>query len=374
MSTLKLKAQSILDEKNNKIKPENIKAGIQVFDVVGVLQEGINTDDATARGYDMAEGKTAYVGGKKIEGTLHVVNSQLASEGDLNYEVFEYTDKGTGELLRDEYFSVRYYNNERQIFSETSSINLTVQPEDVASAINLTASQIQAGSTILGINGTAPVTFATIEEMESNTNFAENTLAIVYGTEYVGTYKLDAGVWTQIGEATSGVEMMNVLNLVDENIEEYEGNGGTDEEINAVLEDILTNPNTTNEPEIPENSIILEPSTGPFASIMFTEVDTQPIPSARIIAESTDATTMEVYLDEGWSGSLTLRQSDEVKQYGVNKGTTSNGTVVYGEYFEDMDQSSYYWTHEDGIQAEFSTTWFDDRIIEFVENITITLR
>ena len=28
MSTLKVKAQSILDEKNNKIIPENIKAGI----------------------------------------------------------------------------------------------------------------------------------------------------------------------------------------------------------------------------------------------------------------------------------------------------------------------------------------------------------
>lgn len=35
MSTLKDKAQDILDEKNEKIKPENIKKDIQIFDVTG---------------------------------------------------------------------------------------------------------------------------------------------------------------------------------------------------------------------------------------------------------------------------------------------------------------------------------------------------
>lgn len=35
MSTLKDKAQDILDEKNEKIKPENIKKDIQIFDITG---------------------------------------------------------------------------------------------------------------------------------------------------------------------------------------------------------------------------------------------------------------------------------------------------------------------------------------------------
>ena len=35
MSTLKEKAQQVLDEKENKIIPENIKNGVEIFDVVG---------------------------------------------------------------------------------------------------------------------------------------------------------------------------------------------------------------------------------------------------------------------------------------------------------------------------------------------------
>lgn len=38
MSTIKDKAMNILNEKNNKIIPENIKSGVQVFDVTGTYK------------------------------------------------------------------------------------------------------------------------------------------------------------------------------------------------------------------------------------------------------------------------------------------------------------------------------------------------
>lgn len=47
MSTLKDKAQEILDEKIAKIKPENIKKDIQIFDVTGILDEELPTLDIT---------------------------------------------------------------------------------------------------------------------------------------------------------------------------------------------------------------------------------------------------------------------------------------------------------------------------------------
>ena len=47
MSTLKDKAQEILDEKKAKIKPENIKKDIQIFDVIGILDEELPTLDIT---------------------------------------------------------------------------------------------------------------------------------------------------------------------------------------------------------------------------------------------------------------------------------------------------------------------------------------
>ena len=360
MSTLKVKAQSILDEKNNKIIPENIKAGIQIFNVTGTLEEGINTDDATARGYDMAEGKTAYVGGIKIEGTISdhrhadgtygevslgnstveyaensIVGGTLsvlttpdepaivdgsnrvkgtvyapavaeaigltadklvtgntvlgvngtatvgvdtsdatATEYDIAPGVTAYTADGLvhgsmnvaeGMSYDSEYsknkteYRMFYDESDHKVkmifrddikvlLVEGTEIETRMLASDIAQAIGLTSNQIVKGNTVLDIEGTyqpSAVTFATIEEMNNNTAYPENTFAVVYGTEYIGTYKLDAGVWTQIGDATSGVEMMNVLNEVDGDILEYEGNGGTDEEINAVLEDILTNPNVS---------------------------------------------------------------------------------------------------------------------------------
>ena len=66
MSTLKQKAQDILDEKEEKIIPENIKKDIQIFDVTGTLEEGVDTSDATATEGDLVENTSAYVNGVKI--------------------------------------------------------------------------------------------------------------------------------------------------------------------------------------------------------------------------------------------------------------------------------------------------------------------
>lgn len=64
---------------------------------------------------------------------------------------------------------------------------------------------IKNGIKIFGITGTLPTnckTFSTIEEMNEHTDLAEDTFAIVYGTSYVGTYRLNNGAWTQIGNST----------------------------------------------------------------------------------------------------------------------------------------------------------------------------
>lgn len=83
------------------------------------------------------------------------------------------------------------------------------------------------------------VTFATVEEMNKHTEFKEDTYAIVYGTSYVGTYRLDNGSWTQIGDSTQEQQIMDILNTISGTAEQYEGNGGTDTEINTVLDNII---------------------------------------------------------------------------------------------------------------------------------------
>ena len=63
---------------------------------------------------------------------------------------------------------------------------------------NIVPVNIRADKTIFDVTGTAPVIFSTIEEMNKHTDLAEDTFAIVYGTSYIGTYRLNNGAWTQI--------------------------------------------------------------------------------------------------------------------------------------------------------------------------------
>lgn len=68
MSDLKTNLEQILQEKETKIIPANIKKGIQIFDVEGALP---STNDATATADDIVYPKTAYVGENiKITGNM----------------------------------------------------------------------------------------------------------------------------------------------------------------------------------------------------------------------------------------------------------------------------------------------------------------
>ena len=61
----------ILQEKNTKLLHENIKKDVQIFDIIGTLENsGIDTSDATATAKDIVQGATAYVNGEKITGSM----------------------------------------------------------------------------------------------------------------------------------------------------------------------------------------------------------------------------------------------------------------------------------------------------------------
>lgn len=72
MEELENNLSLILQEKQEKIIPENIKQGIIIFGVEGTFEaeETLDTSDATAKAEDLLLDKTAYVNGEKVTGTM----------------------------------------------------------------------------------------------------------------------------------------------------------------------------------------------------------------------------------------------------------------------------------------------------------------
>lgn len=241
------------------ITSDKIVVGNTILGVPGIKTD---SDQGDALADDLALNKTAVVQGSLVVGTLPekslldiAADSFIVTNDDINERVLIETTNTLGKniLLADAKITSKFtYSKLAEAFELTSDILLAdttflgvkgntanVNTSD-ATAL---ASEISAGKIAYvngrKITGTGPVTFGTEEELNANINYPENTLAIVYGTAYIGTYRLDNGQWSQIGDQSDDMLIMQVLNEVANTNDEFEGKGGTDEEINQVLDQIL---------------------------------------------------------------------------------------------------------------------------------------
>lgn len=128
MGTIKEKVDSILLEKQQKILPTNIKAGVTIFDVEGTVIEGQVTTDATAVQSEILEGKTAYISSGKVTGNM-------VNRGNLNIVPSTHSTE-----LQAGYISGGTVN------AVTASIDPNIVPEN-----------IMRGVTILGVLGNATI-------------------------------------------------------------------------------------------------------------------------------------------------------------------------------------------------------------------------
>ena len=177
MSTLKEKAEQILQEKEEKIIAENIKKDIQIFDVTGNLEEGIDTSDANATENDLVEGTSAYVNGVKIEGTLIDAREQ-SSVTDIDGEISYFSGDDNTTILcyetSDDTPDI-VIGNSNQIYGNLDNAQFTEN-------IGLTADKIKKDETILGVEGTFEGT-DTSDATATASDIVENTSAYVDGVK-----------------------------------------------------------------------------------------------------------------------------------------------------------------------------------------------
>ena len=137
-TTLENKLNLILNEKETKILPENIKKDVQIFDIVGTLENsGIDTSDATANANDLALNKTAYVNGEKITGNISEVSSNAMISGGKFAESTPY---------------LAICTNTDLLLRAGGAIEIT--EAQVATKGNITPEKIVKGNTIFGVEGT----------------------------------------------------------------------------------------------------------------------------------------------------------------------------------------------------------------------------
>lgn len=139
MDILNTKIKNILTEKNTKILPANIKKDVNILGVTGILEEGIDTSDATAVAGDILENKTAYVNGQKITGTI-------PTETELRVE-----SEGAAYQSRIQKLYVGYTlnNNTRKYY--TDFIQLQAPASQISEAIGLTANILKKNEQVLGV-------------------------------------------------------------------------------------------------------------------------------------------------------------------------------------------------------------------------------
>lgn len=159
---------NILAQKNAFLIPDNIKEDVTILGITGTLHAGgIDTEDATALEGDIASGKTAYVKGEKITGTIEIIH-----EG----QILEC------EEVQNANISLRFIIPSKAILEQGAKV--AVDNMLIASTIGLTPEKLLIGNTILGVEGTLEPKVDPILESVTKTYDANGIYTIVPSEGY----------------------------------------------------------------------------------------------------------------------------------------------------------------------------------------------
>lgn len=208
MATILEKANEILADKNANLLPENLIVGTTCLGI-----EGSGTSDATAINSDILEGKTAYVNGEKIEGTIPV-NSWEYDMGipELEKRIVGEDDMTTEQLV------VKQTANNTVAITQGSTVEIVTEASEVKQTLGIPTTEVTRIDT-------SPETIRTSEDgsgliLEGHTYCGED---LIY-REREGTYtdfegtELSNGLCIAIWEDTEFQMLAEALGITPDKI------------------------------------------------------------------------------------------------------------------------------------------------------------
>lgn len=216
MSTLKTKAQSILDEKDSKIIPENIKKDVTIFDVTGTMEEGIDTSDATATEDDILFGRTAYIDGEKVTGKIPTYDYNT----DTSAVKINHIEDDTVNHKLDMIVNIDSCSYDNGVFvGPEEDMPTSIAYSQLVPEIGLTADKIVAGETILGIEGTVEEGTDTSDATATASDILIGETAYVDGEKITGTLEIsDNSIITLSNGGRLEINCDNLANILSEQL------------------------------------------------------------------------------------------------------------------------------------------------------------
>lgn len=168
--------------KSKKQYSEDTKIPAAEFDTeIESIETGIDTSDATAAANDIVVGKTAYIKGEKVTGTVPVDSGML--ETVMTYVGQDLMDttklSANGIIARD------------NLYRSGNNVRVKIPKSNIANAENLTSEKIIEGYTVLGIEGTGKGGIDTSDATATADKIFLGETAYVKGEKITGTFDYD---------------------------------------------------------------------------------------------------------------------------------------------------------------------------------------